>query len=197
MKVYVIRHGQSEGNRLEKNCGWSKTPLSELGRRQAARLGEALAGLRFDRVYCSDLVRAQETCALALPGYEPQYSPLLREIGVGELADVPIKENEERFGAMYAEAVQAQDFRPFGGESQEEMRERVQSFFRELEKTDAEKVAVVGHEGTVHQLFNLTVGYPVLLEHLQIENASVSVFSFEKGVWKLVKFSCLGNPDEV
>ena len=197
MKVYVIRHGESEGNRLQMNCGWCRTPLSEQGRLQAERLGRALQGIRFDCVYCSDLVRAKETCAIALPGYTPQYSPLLREIGVGTLADVSIEENAKRFGTQYAEAVQTQDFRQFGGESQEEMQERVQRFFRELEKTDAEKVAVVGHEGTVHQLFNMTVGYPVLLEHLQIENASVTVFSFENGVWKLLKFSCLGNPDEV
>ncbi len=39
MKVYVIRHGESESNRLEKNCGWSSTPLSETGRSQAEKLG--------------------------------------------------------------------------------------------------------------------------------------------------------------
>ena len=35
MKVYFVRHGQSEGNRLNLHCGWSQTPLSQLGHQQA------------------------------------------------------------------------------------------------------------------------------------------------------------------
>ena len=42
MKVYFIRHGQSEGNRQRRHCGWSDTPLSELGHAQANAAGRGI-----------------------------------------------------------------------------------------------------------------------------------------------------------
>ena len=63
----------------------------------------------------------------------------------------------------------------------------------ELEQiTGCEHVAVFGHEGTVHQIFNHAVGYDVLLEHLQVDNASATVFSYEDGCWKLLKWNYTG-----
>ena len=53
-------------------------------------------------------------------------------------------------------------------------------------------MAVFGHEGTVHQIFNHAVGHDVLLEHLQVDNASVTVFSYENGCWKLLKWNYTG-----
>ena len=66
MKVYFIRHGQSEGNRLHLHCGWSDTPLSELGHQQARAANAYLKDIPFDRIYCSDVPRARQTAADAL-----------------------------------------------------------------------------------------------------------------------------------
>ena len=194
MKVYFIRHGQSEGNRQRRHCGWSDTPLSELGHAQAKAAGEHLKGIVFDRVYCSDLPRARQTAEDALPGCEPIYSPLLREIGVGTLADRLIVDVAAQYGDPYWEHVQQQDFSAYGGETQQQMCDRLKRFFtEELEQiTDCETVAVFGHEGTVHQMMNHAMGYEILLEHLQVDNASVTVFSYENGVWKLEKWNYTG-----
>ncbi len=191
MLVYIIRHGQSEGNRQQRNCGWSATPLSELGHRQAVeRAGRIMKDVPLDRVYCSDLQRTRETAADALPGRELVLSPKIREISVGNLADYLFTENAERYGDAYWEACKAQDFSAYGGESQAEMKERVVSFIHDLEALEGlEHVAVVGHEGTVHQMMNYIVGNDILLEHLQVDNASVSVFAYENGTWRLVKFN--------
>jgi broad specificity phosphatase PhoE len=194
MKVYFIRHGQSEGNRQRRHCGWSDTPLSELGHAQAKAAGEHLKGIVFDRVYCSDLPRARQTAEDALPGCEPIYSPLLREIGVGTLADRLIVDVAAQYGDPYWEHVQQQDFSAYGGETQQQMCQRLKRFFtEELEQiTDCETVAVFGHEGTVHQMMNHAMGCEILLEHLQVDNASVTVFSYENGVWKLEKWNYTG-----
>ena len=174
MKVYFIRHGQSEGNRLNLHCGWSATPLSELGHQQARAANAYLKDIPFDRIYCSDLPRARQTAADALPGCQPIYSDKLREIGVGHLADHRVVDVAAKYGAPYWE--------------------RLRSFFTdELEKLEGfEHVAVFGHEGTVHQIFNHAVGYEVLLEHLHVDNASVTVFSYENGCWKLLKWNYTG-----
>ena len=194
MKVYFIRHGQSEGNRLSLHCGWSDTPLSELGHAQAKAASACLKDIPFDRVYCSDLPRARQTAADALPGCAPIYSEKLREISVGTLADRLIADVAAQYGDPYWEHVRQQDFSAYGGETQAQMRARLKSFFTdELEKLEGlSHVAVFGHEGTVHQILNHAVGYDVLLEHLHVDNASVTVFSFEDGCWKLLKWNYTG-----
>ena len=195
MKVYFIRHGQSEGNRLSLHCGWSDTPLSELGHAQAKAAGVHLKDIPFDRIYCSDLPRARQTAADALPGCAPIYSEKLREISVGTLAGRLMADCAAEYGEAYCEANRKQDFSAYGGETQEQMRARLKSFFTdELEKLEGlSHVAVFGHEGTVHQIFNHAVGYDVLLEHLHVDNASVTVFSFEDGCWKLLKWNHTGT----
>ena len=142
----------------------------------------------------SDLPRARQTAADALPGCEPIYSPKLREIGVGTLANHRIVDVAAQYGAPYWEHVKQQDFSSYGGETQAQMRARLKSFFTdELETlTGRERVAVFGHEGTVHQIFNHAMGHDVLLEHLQVDNASVTVFNYEDGCWKLLKWNYTG-----
>lgn len=196
MKVYVIRHGQSEGNRLELHCGWSDTPLSELGHRQAKGANAYLQQVLFDRIYCSDLPRARQTAQDALPGCQPIYSAKIREVGVGSLAGRPISECAAEYGAAYVQSVRDQDFSAYGGETQEQMRQRVRDFIRqELEPLEGvcDTVAVFGHEGTVHQMLCHALGHEVLLEHIQVDNASATVFSLEKGCWKLEKWNYTGR----
>jgi len=194
VKVYVIRHGQSEGNRLQLHCGWSDTPLSELGHHQARSANHYLKAVLFDRVYCSDLPRARQTAQDALPGCRPVYSEKIREIGVGTLAGRPMCECAAEYGAVYEESVRNQDFSVFGGETQEQMRQRVREFIKELEQLQGvDCVAVFGHEGTVHQMLSYALNYDVLLENVQIDNASATVFSYENGCWKLLKWNYTGQ----
>lgn len=193
MKVYVVRHGQSEGNRLDLHCGWSHTPLSELGHQQAKGANGYLKDIPFDQIYCSDLPRAIQTAQDALPGCQLILSDLIREIGVGTLANRPMAECAAEYGVQYDQSVRNQDFSAYGGETQEQMRQRVQTFIRGLETLEGmDNVAVFGHEGTVNQMLNYTVGHDVLLEHLQVENASASVFEYNNGCWRLLHWNYTG-----
>lgn len=65
-RVYIVRHGQTEQNLKKKLQGRSDFPLTELGREQAAAVGDAFreAGIVFDQVYTSPLDRAVETAKL-------------------------------------------------------------------------------------------------------------------------------------
>ena len=62
-EVILVRHGQQAypSERGGDRSAWVDAPLSELGRRQAAAVGEALAGQPIDAVYSSNLQRAKDT----------------------------------------------------------------------------------------------------------------------------------------
>ena len=85
MELYAIRHGQSAANAIQAHAGWAQVPLTELGREQAAKTGELLKGMEFDRVIVSDLLRAKETAQIALSGRDFELDPRLRETHVGSL----------------------------------------------------------------------------------------------------------------
>ena len=64
MKIYLVRHGQSEGNVRELWYGSSDLPLTDLGRQQARESGEKLRGVSFAACYASPLIRAKDTADL-------------------------------------------------------------------------------------------------------------------------------------
>ena len=64
--IYIIRHGQTEQNKLFKIQGQRDFPLNETGEEQARETGELLKarGISFARVYSSPLGRAQRTAEI-------------------------------------------------------------------------------------------------------------------------------------
>ena len=68
MKLYLIRHGETDYNKQKKNQGQIDIPLNEYGRELAVKTGKGLAGIPFDLCLCSPLVRARETAELILEG---------------------------------------------------------------------------------------------------------------------------------
>ncbi|MBQ9061557.1 MAG: histidine phosphatase family protein [Eubacterium sp.] len=64
--MYLIRHGQTVKNKENVLQGRSNSPLNEVGRQQAEAAGEMLkaAGISFDKVYTSPLIRAVQTAEI-------------------------------------------------------------------------------------------------------------------------------------
>lgn len=67
MKLYLIRHGETDWNVIKRLQGRSDIALNDNGRELAIRTGEALKDVPFSRVYTSPLKRAKET-ALCVMG---------------------------------------------------------------------------------------------------------------------------------
>ncbi len=194
MKLYVVRHGQSEANAQACHAGWRPVSLTALGRQQAEMARRSLEGVAFDCVYCSDLQRAKETAAIVLPGSVPIYTAALREICVGKLDGLTFAECEEIYGNAYLDSEQRQDFSAFGGETGEEMRRRIHAFLSDLEQLhNVERVAIIGHEGTVRETLNYVLGTVIPLEHVEIQNASVSVFTLGEHGKKLLRWNDTGR----
>lgn len=87
MKLYLVRHGQSEGNVKHLWYGISDLPLTALGRKQAAQVGEKLRDIPLAAAYTSPLSRAADTARIALAGRDVPLTviPDLREQDMGRL----------------------------------------------------------------------------------------------------------------
>ena len=86
MKIYFIRHGESDYNLAQRHSGWTQVELTEQGKAQAESLRTYLSKISFDKLYVSDLKRAIQTSQLAIPGSNAEQTPLLREYSTGKLA---------------------------------------------------------------------------------------------------------------
>ena len=65
-KVILLRHGQSQWNKLNLFTGWVDVPLSDTGINEALAAGDKLKDICFSRVYTSLLIRSIQTAMIAL-----------------------------------------------------------------------------------------------------------------------------------
>ncbi|MDL2253232.1 2,3-diphosphoglycerate-dependent phosphoglycerate mutase [Ruminococcaceae bacterium OttesenSCG-928-I18] len=92
MKLVLIRHGESEWNRLNLFTGWTDVPLSDKGREEAAEGGRLLKeeGYDFDLCYTSYLRRAIHTLDIVLEQMDRVWLPVEKDWRL----------NERHYGAL-------------------------------------------------------------------------------------------------
>lgn len=105
MKLVLLRHGQSEWNKLNLFTGWKDVDLSEKGIEEAKSAGRKLkeAGIEFDIAYTSYLKRAIKTLNIALEEMDSLYLKTvktwrLNERHYGALQGLNKKETAEKYG---------------------------------------------------------------------------------------------------
>ncbi len=86
MKLYLVRHGQTDWNVKHLAQGQVNVPLNETGVRQAEELREKLKDYDYDVCYCSPLKRAVQTAEIAVPSdMRVVFDDNLKERGFGNL----------------------------------------------------------------------------------------------------------------
>lgn len=105
MKLVLIRHGESEWNKLNLFTGWTDVELSEKGVEEAKAGGRSLkeAGFDFDLCYTSYLKRAIHTLNLVLSEMDREWLPVtktwkLNERHYGALQGLNKAETAEKYG---------------------------------------------------------------------------------------------------
>jgi broad specificity phosphatase PhoE len=185
MKLYMVRHGQSEANQNGLHSGWGDFELTPLGEAQALAVGEKLKGLVFDKVYSSDLKRAIRTQELALPGVNCERTPLLREKNVGELVGKSFAKLTEQLGQSYVDNKREGDFSSYGGENYEDFFERVQKFIKEIERSGHQNVIAFCHHGVIRLMPHFILGFKVDVTPFICHNCGIYVFEYKNSRWHL------------
>lgn len=151
MYLYLVRHGQSDGNVRKTFHGQADYPLTELGRQQARQAAEKLREVSFTRCCASDMRRAWDTAVICLEGrgMEPEECPGLREQDVGDLEGMTWEDMERKFPDILQPYVE--DWfhtTPPGGESPGDMIARVSSCVNRI-ILRGEDTLIVAHNGSL------------------------------------------------
>ncbi|HEX8174721.1 MAG TPA: histidine phosphatase family protein [Pyrinomonadaceae bacterium] len=152
-RIFLVRHGQSQGNAEGRFGGHTATPLSARGRRQAEAAARALASEKITAIYSSDLQRATQTAEplSRLTGLEVRRTTAFRERGVGVIEGLTFEEAAEQHPEHYAALIR-RDFEHviLGGESYRQMLDRAsEKLDHAIEQHRGGRICVFSHTGTI------------------------------------------------
>lgn len=195
MRLIIVRHGESEWNRIGRYQGQADAPLSEVGLQQADALAERLQREPIDVIFASPLQRAART-AQAISRFHanvPFYTEsALLEIHHGEWQGLMSDEVIERYGdglrEWRAHPTRAQ--MP-GGESFSNILKRVLDFKEQLLLKYTDKnVLISTHDVVVKILVADALGMNMdRINRIWVTNASISVIEYGEDLPYLVSLS--------
>ena len=194
-RIILVRHGETEWNRVEHFRGRADVPLNENGVVQAKRMGQRVAGQwRPVAIYSSPLKRAVKTAeAVAWHfGLSVQVHPGLIDIDYGQLQGLTPGEARER----WPDVIDAWYNAPHtacipGGETLDELRGRAERTLDDLvARHEGQTILLVGHT-VINRIILLSV-LGLGNDHfwrLRQDTCAINVFEVEKGVFTLVSLN--------
>ncbi len=182
-RVYLLRHGETANAAQVCLNGHFDVALSDAGWNQSRQLAQALKNLPIHSVYCSDLQRAREGARLIAEPHnlEPLDYPELRELSFGNWEGLSLKELQEKHpGDMERRLKYTESFRADGGESFQELQDRVIPKFEEIIARHAQDhIVLMCHGGVNRTILSHILGFPVSrLFRISQEYAAVNIIQF-------------------
>ena len=183
MRLWLVRHGETEANVAGLYSGHAPTPLTERGIAQAQTLGRLLCNVPVDNVLCSELERARHTTQLVLGDREVavRNMPELNEMFFGDWEMRHHRDLAREDAENYA--VWCNDWQnatPTNGEGFQAFSLRVERFIAQLADYKAcQNLLVVSHQGVLSVLIARLLSMPA---------AAMWHFRVEQGCWSAIDF---------
>ena len=194
--LVLLRHGQSEWNLANRFTGFQDVNLTDKGREEAVNAGKLLAGagIRFDQVFSSTQIRANDTAELALneSGQGDLFKSMirhddLRERDYGDLTGLNKDETREKYGEEQVHIWRrSYTTPPPGGEClQDVVEKRVRPYYEANIKPMVEEgknVLIAAHGNSLRaMLIILGVETPDTINEAEMETGVPVVFELENG----------------
>ncbi|KXT68498.1 histidine phosphatase family protein [Streptococcus cristatus] len=179
--LYLMRHGQTLFNQRHLIQGWCDSPLTELGIYQAQVAGNYFKeqGIQFDQAFSSTSERACDTLEIATEG-KVSYQRVkgLKEWNFGVFEG----ESEDLNPALpYGDF-----FVQYGGESQQELQDRIDHTIRELmEATTGNTILMVSHGGAIRNFARAWEKYQRTEIKTRMTNCCILKFTYSDGIFYL------------
>lgn len=179
---YLIRHGAIDWPDPASFIGQTDAPLSVEGRLQAGAWHSTLLDKTFAGVWTSDLARARETAAIMFTGRAVaiESSPALREIRLGEWEGLSRELlREQNPGLWSARGSDLPNFRPPGGESFQDLKERAMPCIERIAARTPGSVCCVMHAGVIRVLLCHALQVPLSqMFRFRLDYGSLSILSY-------------------
>ena len=132
VKIFLIRHAETQWNLCGRYCGFSDIELNIRGIQQAEDLADKFKREKISGVYASDLKRAVQTAAIVFGG-NMEKTPSLREMNFGIFEGLNYEEIMSKYGEKYSKwQSNIVDMVLPCGESLRFMAERVRKKFKDI-----------------------------------------------------------------
>lgn len=179
MKIFCVRHGETEWNRMGRFQGRTDIPLSDEGLRQAGYAAKALASVKLDSVWSSDLSRARETAEkiAVFHGLEVKEKPDITELSHGAWEGKRADEIESLWPGMLDMWHKKPDSVTMpGGENLEMVRLRAVKGLSSIMDSGGENIVLVSHDALLKVLLCHILGCPLsCFWKFQLGNCSITV----------------------
>ncbi len=148
MKIYLVRHGETDWNKNGILIGQKDIPLNKNGKDQALLVAKKLAEIDFDVCYSSPLIRAKETAEIICRNKTKIIEDVLlmeRDCGV--------------YSGRNKCEIDWNDYDKNNSvESDQELFKRAEDFARKIKQIDAKNILVVSHSGLLKNLLHVLNG---------------------------------------
>ncbi len=189
-RLIIVRHGETEWNRLGLQQGHLDSPLTPLGRQQARAAAAALTESGAAALYSSDLGRALSTAQIIGErlGLQVGLESRLRERHLGILQGLTMARFEQEHPQECARLRSGDpDYTLPQGESARQCSERCVAGLNAIAARHAgETVVIVTHGGVLNRIFRRVLGIPLHTpRRFALCNGSINTFSARDGEWRL------------
>lgn len=198
MELIIVRHGETDWNRLEKCQGISDIPLNLNGLRQASLVAESLKSEDISSVYSSDLIRARETAEkiASIHSLPVNYDSNFREMDQGEFEGLEFKEIRKNFSSILQSWIKnPEKVRIPGGETLSEVQERAWGGFRDLYNSHQDqKVLLVSHNLTIITLLCRFSGKSLsAFREFNVKETSKSIIICDNSRYRITVFNDISH----
>jgi len=178
MKITLVRHAEVIEEYKGKYNGHIDIALSKNGKKQAKELAKKLQHINFDKIYCSDLLRAKETLEAFNYDQGIIYTDKLREKSWG-------KHEGKSFDEIQAEGIKYIDFEQWinalDGEDILSYKTKIKEYFYTtiFEQIECQHILVVAHSGVIKTLISI-INNISLEKSFQITLPYASFITFDR-----------------
>ncbi len=143
MKLYVIRHAQTDGNLQKVMIGsTSDIPINNIGISQAEEASNVVKDLEYDMIICSPMLRTKQTCAIvnSIKNKDIIFDDRIIEMAFGSIEGLPIESVDLSYWNYYS------NIRYDGAATMREHCQKVWDFLYDIkEKYSDKNILIVTH----------------------------------------------------
>lgn len=183
MNFYFVRHGETDENVKKTYYGATDVSLNIRGIEQCLKLQHKLKDVKFDKIYCSERLRARETAEMVAGESKESivYDERINELNFGVFEGKTYEEIKSLYPEECKEWEQQwKEFCPKGGESYLMFYHRIKNFMEEIKELSAENVLIVTHGGVIRSVYAYILNEDLdLYWKFSSRNADISIIKYK------------------